>query len=279
MKNTLESLLDFVTKKEVFGTIIILAICHFMYHTLMIILENKINNPSLTNYEKKKRTTVVILARKIFKFVFLIIAVLALLDLFGVNIKSLVAGLGIITTIIGLALQDTLKDIINGIHIITENYFIVGDIVKYNNFTGTVIEFGLKSTKIKNLAGETMMVNNRNIYEIINISQQNQNVQLELNIAYEEDVEHVERVIQEKILPKINKIETVRNDSSIYLGINELSESSVKYLIQFHCDRDSQWKTRREALRIIKVELAKAKIKIPYPQMEVHNESSVSSKR
>ena len=48
MKNTLESLLDFVTKKEVFGTIIILAICHFMYHTLMIILENKINNPSLT---------------------------------------------------------------------------------------------------------------------------------------------------------------------------------------------------------------------------------------
>lgn len=279
MKNTLESLLDFVTKKEVFGTIIILAICHFMYHTLMIILENKINNPSLTNYEKKKRTTVVILARKIFKFVFLIIAVLALLDLFGVNIKSLVAGLGIITTIIGLALQDTLKDIINGIHIITENYFIVGDIVKYNDFTGTVIEFGLKSTKIKNHAGETMMVNNRNIYEIINISQQNQNVQLEINIAYEEDVEEVEKVIQEKILPKINKIETVRNESALYLGVNELSESSVKYLIQFRCDRDSQWKTRREALRIIKVELAKAKIKIPYPQVEVHNESSVSSKR
>ena len=91
------------------------------------------------------------------------------LFLFGVNIKSLVAGLGIVTTIIGLALQDTLKDIINGIHIITENYFIVGDIVKYNGFTGTVIEFGLKSTKIKNHAGETMMVNNRNIYEIVKV--------------------------------------------------------------------------------------------------------------
>ena len=278
MKNILESLLDFITKREILGTIIILAICHFMYHTIMIFLENKINNPSLNNYEKKKRTTVIILARKILKFVFLIIASLGLLDLFGVNIKSLVAGLGIITTIIGLALQDTLKDIINGIHIITENYFIVGDIVKYNDFTGTVIEFGLKSTKIKNHAGETMMINNRNIYEIINISQQNQNVQLELNIAYEEDVDKVEKVIKEQILPKINLIESVKNDSALYLGVNELSESSVKYLIQYRCDRDSQWKTRREALRIIKVELAAAKIKIPYPQMEVHNESSVSSK-
>ena len=40
----------------------------------------------------------------------------------GVNVKGMVAGLGITATIIGLALQDTLKDIINGINLILENY-------------------------------------------------------------------------------------------------------------------------------------------------------------
>ena len=271
MKNTFEALLDFFTKKEVYGVIIILAISYFIYHTIVIFLESKIDNSVLNTYETKKKTTVNILIRKILRYVFFIIALLAILNLYGVNIKSMVAGIGIITTIIGLALQDTLKDIINGIHIITENYFIVGDIVRYNGFTGTVIEFGLKSTKIKNHAGETLMVNNRNIYEIVNVSQQNQNVQLELNIAYEEDVDKVEKVINEKILPEINKIESVKDNSPIYLGINELSESCVKYLIQYRCNRDSQWRTKREALKIVKKELNKANIKIPYPQVEVHS--------
>ena len=191
----------------------------------------------------------------------------------------MVAGLGITATILGLALQDTLKDIINGISIMMENYFIVGDIVRYNNFTGEVIEFGLKSTKIKNHAGETLMISNRNIYEIVNISQNNQNVQIEFSIAYEEDVDRVESVITKSILPKINKIPSVKDDSSLFLGVNALDESCVKYLIQYHCNRDSQWRTKREALRIIKKELDKNKIKIPYPQLEVHNETKIRSKR
>ena len=45
-------------------------------------------------------------------------------------------------------LQDALKDIIMGCNIILDNYFVVGDIVTYNGFTGEVVEFGLKNTKI-----------------------------------------------------------------------------------------------------------------------------------
>ncbi len=277
---TFEAIADFFSKKEFYGLIIILLVSSLLYYIIVMLLEKEINRGANNkSYEIKKRNTITILMRKIMKYIFFIIAIIACLKLYGVNIKSVLAGLGIITTILGLALQDTLKDIINGINIITENYFIVGDIVRYNDFTGTVIEFGLKSTKIKNHAGETLMINNRNIYEIVNISQRNQNVQLVLNIAYEENVDKVEKVIRENILPKINKIENVRDDSSLYLGVNELSDSSVKYLIQYHCDRDSQWRTKREALKIIKKELDKAKIKIPYPQMEVHNgESKLSTK-
>jgi len=269
MEKIFEALIEFFTKKEVYGIILIISISYFIYQTLCIIFEGIINHSS-NSYERKKRTTITNLFRHIARYLTYIIAILATLSLFGVNIKSMIAGLGITATILGLSLQDTLKDIITGMTIILENYFVVGDIVRYNNFTGTVTEFGLKSTKIKNHAGETLMINNRNIYEIVNISQQNQNVQLELNIAYEEDINHIEKVIIEKILPKINKIESVTNDSPVYLGLNSLDTSSVKYLIQYHCDRDSQWRTKRDALKIVKQELDKAKIKIPYQQLEVH---------
>ena len=278
MKKIFESFLDFVTKKEIYGTIITLALNYFLYHTICIILESRIEK-SKNDFEKKKRKTIVSLIENIFKYLIIIIVAVALLSLYGVNITSMVAGLGITATLLGLALQDTLKDIINGISIMMENYFIVGDIVRYNNFTGEVIEFGLKSTKIKNHAGETLMISNRNIYEIVNISQNNQNVQIEFSIAYEEDVDRVESVITKSILPKINKIPSVKDDSSLFLGVNALDESCVKYLIQYHCNRDSQWRTKREALRIIKKELDKNKIKIPYPQLEVHNETKIRSKR
>ncbi len=278
IKKIFEGLLEFVTKKEIYGTIIILAVNYFLYHTICIILESRIEK-SKNDFERKKRKTIVSLIENILKYLIIIIIAVSLLSIYGVNITSMVAGLGITATILGLALQDTLKDIINGISIMMENYFVVGDIVRYNNFTGEVIEFGLKSTKIKNHAGETLMISNRNIYEIVNISQNNQNVQIEFSIAYEEDVDRVESVITKSILPKINKIPSVKDDSSLFLGVNALDESCVKYLIQYHCNRDSQWRTKREALRIIKKELDKNKIKIPYPQLEVHNETKIRSKR
>lgn len=278
MEKWIESFLDFVTKKEIYGTIIILALNYFLYHTICIILESRVEK-SKNDFERKKRKTIVSLMENIFKYLIIIIICISLLSIYGVNITSMIAGLGITATILGLALQDTLKDIINGISIIMENYFIVGDIVRYNNFTGEVIEFSLKSTKVKNVAGETLMISNRNIYEIVNISQKNQNVQIEFGIAYEEDIDKVEQVITKHILPKINKITNVKDDSAIFLGVNGLGDSSVKYLIQYHCNRDSQWGTKREALRIIKQELDKHRIKIPYPQLEVHNETKVRTKR
>ena len=88
----------------------------------------------------------------------------------------------------------------------------------------------------------------------------------------DEKVEHVEKVIKEKILPAINKIENVKADSAQYLGVNELADSCVKYLILFRCNRETQWQAKRDALREIKVILDANKIKIPYPQLEVHYE-------
>jgi small conductance mechanosensitive channel len=271
MVKVLMKILKLLMKKEVYGTVIILAVSYFVYHTLSIIVED-IFNKSTDKFETKKRNTVIKLFKNITKYIIILICLLALLSLYGINVKAMVAGVGIAGTILGLALQDTFKDFIGGISILTENYFIVGDIVRYNDFTGEVVEFGLKSTKIRNVSGETLIVANRNIYEIGNLSQSSQKVMININVAYEEKIENVEKVIKNKILPAINKIENVKEDSAQYLGVNELADSCVKYLILFRCNRETQWQAKRDALRQIKLILDNNKIKIPYPQLEVHNE-------
>ena len=151
-----------------------------------------------------------------------------------------------------------------------ENYFIVGDIVSYGDFTGEVMEFGLKSTKIKNAAGDVLIVANRNIMEIKNISSREHNMMLNIPLPYEEPVEKVENIINKQILPKVEKVDNIVPDSVKYLGVNELADSCINYLIMFRCKRDTQWAAKRDVNRIIITELKKAKVSVPYPQLEVH---------
>jgi len=267
----LKVIINFLSKKEVYGTIITLSVAYFFYKTIIIILEELIN-AGKSSYEIKKRTTITKLFKNIVRYVILIIAIIVILSIFGVNVKGIVAGLGVTATIVGLALQDTFKDIINGISIIMENYFVVGDYVTYNNFTGEVIEFGLKSTKIRNANGEVKIVANRNILEIQNLSELKQVVTITIPLPYEEEPDRMEKIIKQNILTKIKRLDNVYKDSVTYLGINELADSSVNYLINFTCKRDTQWQAKRDVNKIILSELQKEKVSIPYPQLEVHYE-------
>jgi small conductance mechanosensitive channel len=217
----------------------------------------------------KRRNTVYILAGNIIKYVVTLIAVIVCLSAWGLDVTSLLAGLGIAGAIAGLALQDALKDIISGISIIFENFFVIGDLVKYNDFEGHVIEFGLKSTKIQGYDGTVFIVSNRNIGEIKNLSYKDSNTFIELPVAYESNEEEVIRVIKE-VLEKISewKISTAKGE---YLGVNNLNSSSVDYYVVVHSNSEDKFAIRRKALSEFKKAFDKNKIKIPYTQIEVYN--------
>lgn len=264
-----EVIISFITQKEVYGLVLIVLAGYIFYHFVKALTE-KIINSGKNALERKRRKTIVELFQNIFKYIIFVIVVLFILELYGVDTKSLIAGLGIVGAVVGLAMQDTMKDFISGITIMLENYYIVGDYVTYNNFTGEVISFGLKSTRIKNLNGEVLILANRNVTEIINISQKSADVIIDIPVAYEARVEKVEKAVEE-ILEEIKKLDKVYKNEVTYLGINKLDNSSVNYRIKISCDQDSQWSIKRSSLRIIKMVLDKRNIKIPYPQVEVHN--------
>ena len=81
----------------------------------------------------------------------------------------------------------------------------------------------------------------------------------------------MEKLINKKILPKVQEVENVSSSSVEYLGVNELAENCVNYLIRFKCKRDKHYQAKRDANRIILLELEKAQVSVPYPQVEVHN--------
>lgn len=274
MDNVLKPLAAAFQNKMVYGPILTILIAYLIYNIVKSVLY-KIEDPKkYSGYDLKRRKTVVDLITNFIKIFTIVIVLLVILNLFGINTTSIIASLGVASAVIGLAFQDTLKDVIGGINIIMDNYFIVGDIVKYNDFTGEVISFGFKVTKIKNLNNEVLTVANRNITQIINLSKEKAAVLIKVPIAYEEDIDKVEKVI-DKILANISKVEYVDSKAVQYLGVDELCDSSVNLLIKFICERDKQWITKREALKIIKKELDNNGVKIPYQQIEVHNGKNI----
>lgn len=262
--------LAFLLKKEVIGTIITIVSIYLAFLLIRIISE-KILNKSKSEFEKKRKKTVVNLLKTVLKWAVIVIAVIIILDLFGVNVSSLIASLGVASAVAALALQDSLKDIINGASMIMDNYFVVGDIIRYEDFLGTVIELGLRTTKIMNADGEVKIIFNRNISEVTNLSQKKQSALIIAPTAYEEKIEKVEKVLNE-IVDEIRRWDTMDKEETAYIGVVELKDSCIDYGIRIYCSGGKIWEYKRATLRLIKIKYDKYKIKIPYNQIEVHNE-------
>ena len=91
------------------------------------------------------------------------IAIILILDNLGVNVTGLVAGLGIGGIAIGLAAQGIFKDLFSALAIIFDRPFRRGDTITFDQTTGTVEQIGLKSTRVRSLGGEEVVISNDNL--------------------------------------------------------------------------------------------------------------------
>lgn len=221
-------------------------------------------------HQQKRMKTINSLIINIIRYIIIIIIGTMILSNFGVNVQSIVAGLGITAAIIGLAFQDVAKDFLAGISIILEDQYEIGDLVEINGFTGEVVNLGLKTTRLKNFKGQTLIIANHTITQVINYNLNNTKAIVDVSVGYEHSSEEVETVLNklfEKLYKKIPK--TVGKIQ--ILGINELEESGVIYRIAVETLPGEHIPVERRLRKEIKEALDQAKIKIPYKQIEVHN--------
>ena len=78
----------------------------------------------------------------------IIVIVLIILQLLGINVSSMLAGVGIASVVIGFALQDAMKDVFRGLEIVADNYYDIGDFIKYGDNVGQALSINLRTTKI-----------------------------------------------------------------------------------------------------------------------------------
>lgn len=169
-----------ISVKKIVNSAIYLIVVFIIYLILRRILKvsfERAGGKKATGAQKQRIKTVSQMISSVLRYLMLIIVLLVILADIGVNVTSLLAGLGIMTAIVGLAFQDMIKDFIAGIAIIAEDQFSVGDtvILQADGFKGTVTSIGLKTTEVTNDKGEIKILANHNIDGLINCSKVNKN--------------------------------------------------------------------------------------------------------
>lgn len=243
-----------------------------VYFLIKKVINKRIKIEKLRNrYNKQRAETAKGLLLNIIKYLIIVIVGLAILSLLGVNIKSIAAGLGITTAIIGLAFQDFAKDFIAGFSIIAESQYEIGDIIEVDGFLGEVISLGLKTTKIRGITtGAIKIISNHNMDNIINYSQTNSIAVVDVGISYSNTYEQLENVVKELSKKLMTENPYALGELKI-AGIIDFADSSIIYRIIQEVKSAKNIETERLIRKELKKSFDKAGIIIPYPQIEVNN--------
>ncbi len=225
--------------------------------------EKATNKPKIIS--TKKRKTYLRMLRSIVAAAVVIILTLTILQLLGINVSSMLAGVGIASIVIGFALQDALKDIFRGLEIVSDNYYDIGDVIKFGDNVGQVLSINLRTTKIQDINTMNIVsIANRNIDKVevvtgyVYIS-----VPLPLRIK-----PAAAETLMSEVAFSIQKLPNVT--SVVSQGLTNITNTSLNYQIQITCDPMGQLQARRDALGCVVSTLAARKILIPYTEIVVH---------
>lgn len=191
------------------------------------------------------------------------------LALLGVDTTTLLASAGILSIAISFGAKELVSDILSGLFIIFEGEFRVGDIIQVGTWSGTVVEIGIRTTKVMNGAQNIKVIRNSNISDIVNKTKQTSYTWIDVGIEYSESLERVEAILSDE-LPKIRETIPSIIEGPFYKGVVALGESSVDIRVMVKCAEADRAQVERDLNREIKLLFDKYDIGMPFPQIVVN---------
>lgn len=191
------------------------------------------------------------------------------LSLFGVDTKTLLASAGILTLVIGLGAQTLVSDILAGLFIIFEGEFQVGDIVTIGDYRGTVVEIGIRTTKIQDGSKNVKIISNSDVCGVINMTRDYSYSWADVGIEYGESIERVEAVL-EKEFPNIRAHLPNIIEGPFYKGVVALGDNSVNIRVMVLCAEADRIQMERDLNREMKLIFDKHNINVPFPQIVIN---------
>lgn len=226
----------------------------------------------------RKAKTISSLIRSLVKYIVIIAAVCFVLVAWGVDVFGIVAGVGVITLIIGLGCQSLIQDVVSGLFIVFDDYFASGDTVIIDGFRGTVVEVGLKTTKLQDFGGNIKSITNSSITTVVNMSRMRSVCPISLNISFNEDLERVEAIIQKECDRLKEKIPNI-TEGPWYKGVDKVGDSGITLLVLAFTTEDNRFQVTRDLNREFYLLFKRHDIQIPYTQITVNPQDEKERKK
>ncbi|MBN1502146.1 mechanosensitive ion channel family protein [Candidatus Woesearchaeota archaeon] len=220
----------------------------------------------------KEKDSLLLILNKIINATLWIIAVLLVLSNLGLNITSLIASLGIGGIAIAFALQRILEDIFSSFSIYFDKPFEVGDYIVIGEDKGVVQHIGLKTTRIKHLQGQEVVVSNR---ELTSTRIHNYKKMKERRIAFTFGVEYCTsqkklKIVKNTVTKIIKDIDLARLDR---VHFSQFGDSALIYEVVYYLDNTEYnvYMDIQEKINVqLKEEFEKQGIQFAYPTQTIY---------
>lgn len=206
-----------------------------------------------------------------------IFVVIAALDQLGVNTTSIMAIFAAAGLAVGLALKDSLSNFSAGVMLILFKPFKVGDVINAAGVTGTVESIQVFNTILKTGDNQQIIAPNSHVYggTITNMTaKETRRIDLVIGIGYDDDIAKAKEVLESIV----STIPYVLADPKPAIMVLNLGESSIDIAVRPWVKTSDYWLVRAEMLQMIKEEFDKHGISIPYPQRDIHINSTNDEK-
>ncbi|GAA4865896.1 mechanosensitive ion channel family protein [Luteimonas vadosa] len=213
--------------------------------------------------------TAVMFLRKVAYVILLVVLVLAVLQVFGVPMTSMIAVLGAAGLAIGLALKDSLSNIASGVMLVSLKPFKVGDVVNIAGETGKVESVSIFQTKIRHPDNKLIILPNSLITtdSIINLTPDTmRRIELVIGIGYEDDID----LARETLMEVVSADPRVLADPPADVLVYALGDSSVNLGLRCHVANADYFNAKCDLTENSKKALDRKGVSIPYPQRDVH---------
>ena len=208
-----------------------------------------------------------------------IAAALIVAEQLGISVTPLLAGAGVAGIVVGFGAQNLIKDLINGVFILFEQWYQVDDVVTIGNTTGAVERFNLRTTIIRDIEGTVHYIPNGEISMLGNKTQLWSRAVVEVGVHYDENSGKVVEILEEifddimadkKYKKMILERPKILGDD----GISELGDSAIVFKLVCKVKPGEQWNISRQLRKRIKDKFDKKGIEIPYPCTNVYMRNS-----
>jgi len=206
-----------------------------------------------------------------------IIAIAVILSYFKIDVTPLIAGVGLGALAIGLALQSTLSNFFAGVHLISDRPINVGDFIELDeNTTGIVQDIGWRSTRIKMLTDNLLIIPNGKLADsnIINYSMPKEDfsIWVPCGVAYESDLKKVEKVTIDVAREIQKTVPGAVKDFEPGFRYREFSDSNINFVTILRIEKPmDRFVVRNEFIKALKERYNKEKIEISWPIRKIYN--------